>query len=910
MLKSIDFIQRLENDLNNNKLENFFVELRINQKVYIYIVSDSVSNKDDLSFDKVLVSELKNSNIRFTYLTIEQSQEDEYKYLFENKKVSFGLRRSLGSLLTNEKLTKKDNSNIVTFFSYKGGVGRTTALALTATYLARQGKKVFILDCDFEAPGLLNFFNLSQEETPKNGLVEYFNDQLFAETKIENYIYDIEKAYSGTGVINLMPAGNIFSSGDQNNLDQYLEGIAKIDLQGIGLINTFEALMADIQLKYAPDVIMIDSRTGFNNIFGALAQLSEHVVILAGDDVQNLPGLEYVTNLLKKKKINTSFILSILSGNFSQRFKNFKEQMKNIYDQNADVFYFDRQNTLEFIGTSFENSEDIADFTQDETAPVQYAKFFKHIEGIISENVFIQSEDDCVANTQKKSKEQGSEQVIADLDGSQYLSMQDKVLNKVKENLPDLYAENIVHDDAYLANKFYIRPCMVDFLIPEKVILLGDKGTGKTAFYHALQNKSFFETLQKSAQKKHLNYSIFNVTNFENDSFEFLGFKNFIKDELFLKKFWMFFIWNAIVSERGGYRSQHTKLVVDLNLTNAATKIINIINEIDDFNKVEDELIKINDALKAKDERLILTFDRLDNIVKPYLWNDVISPLVKLCILFPFGNICPKLFLRRDLYERLGNLTNKNSFSTRSIKLEWSQNEIFSYFLKIVFINCKEDFFKFLQDKNVNVEIINKKLSIKGVEHNQLPLDEYLIRPVVNDFFGQPRRGRKNKSSTAYDDLYRNIQSADKTVNLRPFIDLIRFAIVEQEEQDSEKKFRKEAVLGVAYCTSKNVRKKAVEGYLNDLWSEQGNEFVKYFCEDIATNKVHSSYKTNFLNEDKFEKLLQEVKNYHKKDDSIKNRSIEDLKQVLIANKIMNPYMVGNKTRYGYAFLYTNFLGI
>ena len=85
MLKSIDFIQRLENDLNNNKLENFFVELRINQKVYIYIVSDSVSNKDDLSFDKVLVSELKNSNIRFTYLTIEQSQEDEYKYLFENK---------------------------------------------------------------------------------------------------------------------------------------------------------------------------------------------------------------------------------------------------------------------------------------------------------------------------------------------------------------------------------------------------------------------------------------------------------------------------------------------------------------------------------------------------------------------------------------------------------------------------------------------------------------------------------------------------------------------------------------------------------------------------------------------------------------------------------------------------------
>jgi hypothetical protein len=49
-------------------------------------------------------------------------------------------------------------SRIVTFYSYKGGVGRTLALSNVAVLLAKQGKKVLVMDWDIEAPGLDRYF--------------------------------------------------------------------------------------------------------------------------------------------------------------------------------------------------------------------------------------------------------------------------------------------------------------------------------------------------------------------------------------------------------------------------------------------------------------------------------------------------------------------------------------------------------------------------------------------------------------------------------------------------------------------------------------------------------------------------------------------------------------------------------
>lgn len=47
---------------------------------------------------------------------------------------------------------------VVTFYSFKGGTGRTMAMANVAWILATNGKRVLVMDWDLEAPGLHRYF--------------------------------------------------------------------------------------------------------------------------------------------------------------------------------------------------------------------------------------------------------------------------------------------------------------------------------------------------------------------------------------------------------------------------------------------------------------------------------------------------------------------------------------------------------------------------------------------------------------------------------------------------------------------------------------------------------------------------------------------------------------------------------
>ncbi|MFJ6551420.1 FxSxx-COOH system tetratricopeptide repeat protein [Streptomyces luteogriseus] len=56
-------------------------------------------------------------------------------------------------------MTGDDAGRIITFYSYKGGAGRTMALANTAWILASSGKSVLVVDWDLDAPGLDGFLH-------------------------------------------------------------------------------------------------------------------------------------------------------------------------------------------------------------------------------------------------------------------------------------------------------------------------------------------------------------------------------------------------------------------------------------------------------------------------------------------------------------------------------------------------------------------------------------------------------------------------------------------------------------------------------------------------------------------------------------------------------------------------------
>ena len=68
----------------------------------------------------------------------------------------------------------------ITFYSYKGGSGRSLALANAAVYLAKLGFRVVALDFDLEVPGVLHYkFSRNEDASPlavERGIVDYVND--------------------------------------------------------------------------------------------------------------------------------------------------------------------------------------------------------------------------------------------------------------------------------------------------------------------------------------------------------------------------------------------------------------------------------------------------------------------------------------------------------------------------------------------------------------------------------------------------------------------------------------------------------------------------------------------------------------------------------------------------------------
>lgn len=102
-------------------------------------------------------------------------------------------------------------SRIITFYSYKGGVGRTFALANIAVLLAQRGKRVLAMDWDLEAPGLHRYFQpyYSPNANSKQGLIYLLNHAAASpEADWRSHVAEIR--------LNNNLLLSLISSGDQN----------------------------------------------------------------------------------------------------------------------------------------------------------------------------------------------------------------------------------------------------------------------------------------------------------------------------------------------------------------------------------------------------------------------------------------------------------------------------------------------------------------------------------------------------------------------------------------------------------------------------------------------------------------------------------------------------------------------
>ena len=930
-----------------NKLEIFLDSLLEKKEIYKYriylnlnttISVDIVADENDEIRNQIENSGLVDISIDEWIDKSEYENDEYYQRLFE-KKIDKEHRRRLINLIDNSEDSKKNDVPVITFYSYKGGVGRTTALITFANYYAyHYRKKVVILDFDFEAPGFTNYFDFSLDAlNNKSGVLEYILDKEASKEKLnllQNYMIEVSNEYSGDGSIYVMPSGNLFG---QKNLESYIEALARIDINSTDTItNQILGLINDINKTLNPDVILIDSRTGFNDVFGFLInRISNTIVGLFEGNKQTEPGMKLFLNEIYKEEyknsINAILVNSLVhkDSGYSKRLKEFSKNVNNylieLTDENyaPEIFDLRKSNILGNLGTTEDDKDDYFEFIKEST-PNDYKKFF----------------DKVIESIEFKKKDNKSKKIIPVVDStsnnkSTSISQLDieelktNLLTKIYDNFPKNYAEDIIYNNDFLNKQFYFRKSMEDIFNFDKFLLIGTKGTGKTAFFSALKSSDFVDNLRKKANKNKSKFQVIDIISLKQDKnkekyFEVKNFnQNNIEDkEFFYKRFWTIYILNSILLDRDKIKyivsKEISKLLPQKLIGSVENKNLfeEIINNDKEFILIETELKKINIHLKKHNINLMITFDQLDYIVKPALWSEIVSPLIDYCRSISYFQIQPKLFLRRDLFNKLTNLTNKKALDTKSINLEWSKEEIFAFFFKLIFAYTKDEFFEIMKRYNDFKQPIITKIE-KQIEkknsYNQINLDSFFIETLVETFFGKypvpSNRSYRNDYAPSFDWFYDSLADANGTISLRPFLDLIKFAIDKFLSKNIKDINYDKPILHPNFYNNKNARRKCIENYFEDLSNEEGNEDFKTIIEHIRdSSKFPNKFKHRRISGDEYNKFF----NYFLENtELLYSKTINDIEDVLRLNGAISiHYIHDSKKAFNFAYLYKYYLNL
>ena len=210
---------------------------------------------------------------------------------------------------------------IITFYSYKGGTGRSMALANVAWILASNGKKVLVLDWDLEAPGLHRYlapFLRDKDLTASDGLIDFVIKFATAAAKpseelsekersdeswflpyanILRYATSIDWKFDHGGTIDFIPAGRqgpSYSTRVNSFNWQFF-----YDRLGGGIL--LERAKDRMRAEY--DYILIDSRTGVSDTSGiCTVQMPDDLVVCFTLNNQSIEGAAAVARSVHEQR--------------------------------------------------------------------------------------------------------------------------------------------------------------------------------------------------------------------------------------------------------------------------------------------------------------------------------------------------------------------------------------------------------------------------------------------------------------------------------------------------------------------------------------------------------------------------------------------------------------------------------
>jgi hypothetical protein len=194
---------------------------------------------------------------------------------------------------------------VATFYSFKGGVGRTTLLVNVANVLAARGERVLIWDLDLEAPGVHHFPSLEPPEAVwQSGFLEWLGQTPPCPTIEPTSVWPAEvwmrtlgdRVYETRGA-----KGRIFvlpAHGTNANLGRAYGAIdwhslfVDLPAHGLHLFSRVRDMLID---RFEPTFLFIDSRTGISDLGGFLTGFLPDCTILVGNySRQSTEGLRGV----------------------------------------------------------------------------------------------------------------------------------------------------------------------------------------------------------------------------------------------------------------------------------------------------------------------------------------------------------------------------------------------------------------------------------------------------------------------------------------------------------------------------------------------------------------------------------------------------------------------------------------
>ncbi|MBO0348408.1 AAA family ATPase [Phormidium pseudopriestleyi FRX01] len=658
---------------------------------------------------------------------------------------------------------------VVTFYSFKGGVGRSTALGLVSGILARRNRRVVMVDLDLEAPGISILFkpDMDRSNSEQYGVVDYLHQRFLTP---DQDIPSLENCIAG---INLRSRGELFLVPAGEYDENYIHRLADLDRGTLQLfykreVNPVSQLIEDIKAKINPDIILIDARPGFNDTSAiALFDLADTAILCFSPTDQSFEGLKWVVRgILKQRqyrgKPDLRFLLTPMPSVAPDQLQISIDRVENWIEENWGI-------------------------PQGTTVSELYDKVYYN-PSLITLSSLVNDVPDSLITAYLPIAEK-IDASLPDITQKPIQPSLDRkaILNQLQFQAPR--AQDI--EASEIPNIFQKTEDFPNFLNQKTWLIRGAKGSGKSLLF-----RFFVEQPDEAKQLAESDVDLRDVCFIPGHgeqrlegpilgSIDIRSYEHQVGENSW-QNFWLNYALLQLCHAKPEFRSlpdfdkELGTLSAEQNPSHESivSWLVQRAKSPQAASKAGDQLRAINRWLQEHHQRVWLLYDELD-VGFGHAEADYNRRRQALNALLAWwledgsalGKIVPKIFLREDIWEQL-NFTNKGHYTTaKTLPLRWDEADLWRLVLRQI-LKSSEAFRDWLGNQfGVTVERLNR------IELEQLRKSLY---PLWGERMG------KGKKAYTYNWIRTRIEDSQENRFPRSLILLLEEAVKKEKEISTE----------------------------------------------------------------------------------------------------------------------------